>query len=98
MDVAAWSAISAVLGGVLLKVVEGYFTSRVSRGDDLARYRGELQTAIKEREEEIRALRKEIDEMQSRYYELKEQYARLEARCEYLSERNTELTRIIEGK
>ncbi len=82
MDVAIWGAISALFGGVLLKVAEGYFSGRMQKHDELQKWRGELILELKDKEEEIRSLRSEGDELQRQYFELRLEHNALQSKYE----------------
>ena len=68
-----WIAlISAVLGGVGLKIIDTFFLSKGKQADIAAEFRDELREEMKAQREEIKYLGKEVDKCKNRCYRLLE--------------------------
>jgi len=68
-----WIAlISAVLGGVGLKVIDTFFLSKGKQADIAAEFRDELREEMKAQKAEIKELEKEIDKCKVRCWRLLE--------------------------
>jgi hypothetical protein len=72
-----WVAlISAVLGGVGLKLIDTFFLSKEKKADVASEFRDELREEMKAQREEIKLLRADIDKWKLRYYGLLELIAK----------------------
>lgn len=68
-----WIAlISAVLGGVGLKVIDTFFLSKGKQADIAAEFRDELREELKVQKAEIKELSKEVDKCKVRCWRLLE--------------------------
>lgn len=68
-----WIAlISAVLGGVGLKVIDTFFLSKGKQADIAAEFRDELREEMKVQKQEIKELTKEVEKCKARCWRLLE--------------------------
>jgi hypothetical protein len=83
-DTVIVALITSVIGGVLLKLVDNFFSRRAEKEkvgieqrkldiDEGAQIRLELREEIKTLRDEVFSLRKELDDWKEKYYELEQQ-------------------------
>ena len=72
-----WIAlISAVLGGVGLKLIDTFFLSKEKKADVASEFRDELREEMRAQKLEIKELRSDVDKWKLRYYGLLELIAK----------------------
>lgn len=75
----AWIAlIGTVCGGVGLKVTERWLDRPKQASEDATRIRDELRLQITAQQEEIKELEAEVNKWRSDYYNLRDQYVKLQ--------------------
>lgn len=75
----AWIALIGTLaGGVGLKVAEHWLGRNRVKIDDASRIRDELRIEISAQRDEIRELEAAVDKWRSEYYNLRDQYSKLQ--------------------
>lgn len=78
IDPAVLTLIGTLCGGIGLKVTEHVLTKGKTRVDDASRIRDELRIEITSQREEIARLEAERDKWQSSYYDLRDQFSKLQ--------------------
>lgn len=78
MDPAVLTLIGTLCGGIGLKVTEHFFSRNKSRFDDASRIRDELRMEITSQREEIERLETERDKYRDSYYDLREQFSKVQ--------------------
>lgn len=75
----AWIAlIGTVCGGVGLKLAEHWLGRSRVKVDDAAKIRDELRIEITTQREEIKALEAEVNKWRSEYYDLRDEYVKMQ--------------------
>jgi len=84
----AWIALIGTLcGGLGLKVTEHWLGRTRVKVDDAAKIRDELRIEITAQREEIKALEVEVEKWRGEYYDLRDQYVKMQTELTLALER-----------
>lgn len=87
-----WVAVtSALLSGVLVKVVDRVYAKTERRFDDAVAIRHELREEVRALHAELKAIQEELDRWKDRYYDLASRYHALVGECQALRDELKEL-------
>lgn len=78
MDPAWIALIGTLFGGVVLKVTEHWLGRTKSTSDDAKQIREELRSQITSQKDEIKQLEDEVNEWRSKYYDLRDEYMKVQ--------------------